>query len=86
MVGLDPAQVEPLHESIAGCSGVLRASDDRHHLVDDVKGPEQALHDVEALFGPGEPVGGPSHHHIQTVVDVVAAQVVEAKGPRFPVD
>ena len=40
---------------------------------------------MEAFLGPSQPVGGPADRHLQTVVDVVATEVVDPEGPGLAV-
>ena len=86
VVGLEPAEVETIHEAVARRRRILRAADDGHHLVDDLQSHEEAGHQVESLLGPGQPVACAAHHHVEAVVDVVTAHLVDPECAGLAID
>ena len=72
-LGLDLAQLEPVHQALLGVGRSGRTADQRDDLVEVVQRHQQALQDVGALAGLAQAVLGAAGDDLALVGEVVLA-------------
>ena len=86
MSGLDLTEVELFNQRCTGLGDSLGATDDRYDLIDVVERDEQAQHDVQSVLRFLQAIFGPAPDDVESMGDVVLAQVVEGKRGWHAVD
>ncbi len=79
-------ELESLYQPLPGGVGILRAADQRDHLVEVVERDQQALEDVGASLGPAQLELRAAGNHLALMSDVVLDHLLERKRLRHPVD
>ena len=78
-------KAEALGQSCFRLLGAGGCLDDLDHLVDVVRGDDEALQDVEPLQRPIEVEPGPPGHHVLLVLQIVVEHIPEVQHPGFAV-
>ena len=69
--GLHIIQVKSLHQALTGLLSSLATTDNAHHLVDVVRGHDQAFDNMSTLLGFLKLKFRATYHHVVTVVEEV---------------
>ena len=83
---LQLAQLELLHQAVAGFFRRLAATDERDDFIEVVNGDDQALQDVGALFGLPQLKLRAADHNIMAVLDVMEDHLPQVQELRTALD